>query len=260
MPPSNNEEKPAPGASAVEPRLQQSFAEATRPDPPPDWPRPPDVTVTGKSVGKLYTEVIRHWKEIPFTTPEGKRVTYRATLETDLGAIEITLLPDLAPNHVRNFVALARAQYYDGLMFERIVHQVSPEKDVQVDLIEGGGPLGIKDADYDGIGYWLKAEIDPKAVHQEGSVGAHHGEDLDTAACKFYIVVNQPPSFLNGNYTIFGKVTRGLEVARKIHQQPVRVDEQDPGNDRPEKPVVINKVVIQANTVDNQRAGGDNKN
>ena len=53
------------------------------------------------------------------TVPSGKRLDYRAVLNTDAGAITIALQPELAPNHVRSFVALARAGYYDGLVFER---------------------------------------------------------------------------------------------------------------------------------------------
>jgi peptidyl-prolyl cis-trans isomerase B (cyclophilin B) len=255
-------ETAAPGDSspkppALDPRLTQSFEDATRKDPPADWPRPPDLTATGKSVGKLYTDVVRLWKEVPFANAAGKPIAYAASVETDQGVIEIALRPEVAPNHVRNFVALARAGYYDGLAFERIVHQESDvEKGVQLDLIEGGGPLGVADPGYDGIGYWLKPEFDdrnsPKAPHEEGAVGAcRGGEEEDTAACKFYIIVGKAPASLNGNYTVFGKVTKGLDVARKIHQQPVIEDENDGGYHRPEKPVLIRKVAIHTREVDN---------
>src|SRR5438034_555169 len=107
-------EKPAPSsaeatgtdtASAADARLQQPFAEATRAEPPVDWQRPPDLTLTAKSVGKLYTEVVRLWDTIHFTNKSGKPIAYTALLDTELGPIEIALRPNLAPNHVRNFVA-----------------------------------------------------------------------------------------------------------------------------------------------------------
>src|SRR5262249_32943511 len=129
----------------VDPRLNQSFTEATRADAPPSASRPPDTTATGKSVGKLYTDVVRLWKEVPFATPEGKRGEDSAAVETELGTIELALVSDRAPNHVRNFVALARAGYYDGLSFDRLRHVVSdaPEyKGRVLDLIEAGDPLG----------------------------------------------------------------------------------------------------------------------
>ncbi len=244
----------------IDPRLTQPFTEATRQDPPADWPRLADTTANGKSVGKVYTDVVRLWKEIPFVTPEGKKVEYTATLDTELGSLEIGLRPDVAPNHVRNFVALARAGYYDGLVFERIIHQVSDvEKGVTLDLIEGGGPLGAADATYDSIGYWLKPEFDAKVPHEEGTVGAAHGDEVDTASCKFYIIVNKPPESLNGNFTVFGKVTKGLDVARKIHQRPTVEDETNTGYHKPEKAVVIRKVSIQTREVDAPGTNGENK-
>src|SRR6516162_5163743 len=109
-------------AGPVDPRLEQSFADATV-DPPPEWHRPPDMTMTQKSVGKIYTDVVRLWDAIRFVSPSGRRLAYRATLDTELGPIEITLLPEVAPNHVRSFVALSRAGYYDGLVFDRTIHQ-----------------------------------------------------------------------------------------------------------------------------------------
>jgi cyclophilin family peptidyl-prolyl cis-trans isomerase len=246
---------------AIDPRLTRSFADATRRDPPPSAPRPPDTTLTNKSVGKLYTDVVRLWKDIPFVTADGKRVEYSATLETDAGTIEMALLSDAAPNHVRSFVALARVGYYDGLQFDRIYHRVSTaEKDVQFDTIEGGGPAGADDAEgHDSIGYWLKPEIDGKAVHEEGSVGAVRSDELDSAACKFYIVLGKTPPAMNGNYTVFGKVTQGLDVARKIHSQPVVELEEEAGYSRPEKPTVIRKVTIHTKELDAPGASGDNK-
>ena len=253
----------APAQPPIDPRLNQTFAEATRQDPPPSAPRPPDTTVTGKSVGKLYTDVVRLWKEIAFVTPEGKRVEYSATLETDLGPVEMALLSDAAPNHVRNFVALARVGYYDGLQFDHIRHEVSDAEEFKgqaLDLVEGGGPLGAEDLeDHDSIGYWLKPETDAIQHHEEGSVGAVHGEELDSAACKFYIILGQAPATLDGNYTIFGKVTGGLDVVRRIHGQPAVEVEQESGYSRPEKPVVIRKVTIHTKEVDNPGASTEKK-
>ncbi len=241
-----------------EPRLKQSFADATRAEAPADW-EPRDVTVTGKSLAKLYDDVTRVWPEVRFATTDGKRIEYTAIVETDLGDIEIALLSDAAPNHVRNFVTLARLGYYEGLTFERILHQESEDKSVQVEMIEGGGPSGLVDPNYDSLGYWLKPEFNAKVVHEEGSVGAVRGIEPDSAACKFYIALGKPASILNGVYTIFGKVTRGLDVARKIHQQPAIEDEEDPGYFRPVKGVIIHKVSIQTKELDNMPATPDNE-
>jgi cyclophilin family peptidyl-prolyl cis-trans isomerase len=232
-----------------DPRLHQSFTEATRQDSPADWQRPPDLTLTGKSVGKLYTEVVARWASIRFTNDRGKPIHYRATLDTELGPIEITLRPELAPNHVRNFLALALVGYYDGLVFERTVHARSEEQpEVEVQVIEAGCPLGTGDIGFGSIGYWLKPEFSQEP-HEIGTVGACHGEEPDTAACRFYITLNKAP-FLDGNFTVFGKVTLGLDIAQRIFSLPVRNDPDYPEGDRPEKPVVIRKVTIHSDEED----------
>jgi cyclophilin family peptidyl-prolyl cis-trans isomerase len=237
-------------AAPVDLRLHQSFAQATLADPPNNWQRPPDVTLTHKSVGKLYTEVVRIWDDIRFASPAGKRLAYRATLDTELGQIDIGLRPDLAPNHVRSFLALARVGYYDGLVFERTIHEtVEGRPSDRIEVIEAGCPMGTGEAGYGSIGYWLKPEISPQATHEEGVVGACHGEEADTAACKFYINLCKAP-FMDGSYTVFGKVTKGLDVARKILSLPVRNDPEFPEGDRPVKPVVINKVTIHMEELD----------
>jgi cyclophilin family peptidyl-prolyl cis-trans isomerase len=246
---------PDPAAPAVQPSphddgLHQPFTKATRrgDDPPGECNRPPDLTVTGKPVYKLYTEVVRLWDTIRFVSPAGKRLAYSATVETDLGDIEIALKPQTAPNHVRNFVALARAGYYDGLRFDRIYHEESDDQPgMRLDQIEAGCPLGTGEPGNGSIGYWLNPEFpEPGAgvTHEEGTVGACRGSEPDTAACRFYITLCKAP-YLDGNYTVFGQVTKGLDVARKIYQQPVIVDEQDRDDRRrPEKPVLIRKVTI----------------
>jgi peptidyl-prolyl cis-trans isomerase B (cyclophilin B) len=226
---------------AADPFLNQSFEEATLADPPEDQELPAQ-TMAGKSVGKLYTEVVRLWKQIPFVTAGGKRLGYSATLETALGDIEITFRPDVAPNHVRSFVALARAGYYDGLVFERTVHlEADDGSHAKLDFIEAGCPLGTGDENYGSIGYWLKPEFSNRVHHDEGAVGAWHKEEADTAACKFYITLGKAP-YMDGNFTVFGKVTRGLDVARRIAGLPL--DPENELKDRPKEPVVIRKVIV----------------
>jgi peptidyl-prolyl cis-trans isomerase B (cyclophilin B) len=237
----------APAAWPGEPRLQQPFSQATRQEPPAEWiehvQRPPDVTMAGKSVGKLYEEVVRTWDSIHYTSVNGSPIHYIATLDTTLGPIEIALRPDIAPNHVRNFIALARAGYYDGLVFERTVHARSEEQpEVEIDVLEGGCPLGTGDLGFGSIGYWLKPEF-TKEPHDVGTVGACHGAEPDTACCRFYITLSKAP-VLDGNFTVFGKVTQGLDVARRIFSLPVRNDPEYPEGDRPESAVTIRKVTI----------------
>jgi peptidyl-prolyl cis-trans isomerase B (cyclophilin B) len=240
-------EEPAPAPAPVDPRYKQSFADATRAEPPADS-RPSDATSTGKSTGKLYTEVKRLWDTIPLTGEDGKPLAYRAIIETKLGNIELDLKPEIAPNHVRNFIALARAGYYDGLLFEGIVHQSAPDKpEIKTDLVIAGNPTGMDDvgiSSMGSIGYWLKPEFSDQPLHEEGAIGAHHGEEADTAACRFYIMLSKVPS-LDGVSTVFGKVSKGLDVVRTIATQPFKPDEQEEGYGRPLQPVVMQKVTVQ---------------
>jgi cyclophilin family peptidyl-prolyl cis-trans isomerase len=254
--------QPGPGASTdrapPDPSWHQPFAEATHQD-PPDGQKLPDITLAGKSVGKLYTEVVNSWDTIRFQSADGQRLAYSATLDTEFGPITIALRPDLAPNHVRNFVALSQAGYYDGLVFERTLREESTTNPgARLELVEAGCPLGLGESGLGSIGYWLKPEFHPQASHTEGTVGAWREEDPATAACRFYITLCDAP-FLNGNYTVFGQVTQGLEVVRKIHQQPVLRNDQHPEADRPVRPVVIRTVTIRSEGVENGGPTPDNK-
>jgi cyclophilin family peptidyl-prolyl cis-trans isomerase len=231
-------------------RLHQAFADAVRSseDPPPaDAVRPPDETVTKKPCHRFLDIVKNSWDNIRFVTSEGKKIEYSAKIETSMGTLAVRLYPEQAPNHVRNFIALARGGYYDELFFERIRKEKNPTTGQELQLIEGGCPLGTGATGTGSVGYWLKGEFTPKEkmAHSEGIFGACRGEEADSAATRFYITLNQP-SFMDGNYTIFGKVETGLDILRKIGLQPVIIDEE--GN-RPVTPIVIKSVTITEKVV-----------
>ena len=79
---------------------------------------PPDLTCNGKNTAKLFESIANDlWDKVNFTDNNGKRVRYEAVIATELGNIHVDLLGDSAPNHVRSFVCLARAGYYDGMSF-----------------------------------------------------------------------------------------------------------------------------------------------
>lgn len=257
-----NEQPPQPAAKAPDPGavpapaapaspgkrdpLHQAFADATRPadNPPAESNRPPDETISKKSVYKLLEDVAARWDAVRFTTAGGKKIAYSASVETSVGNFRIELFPELAPNHVRNFIALAQAGYYDQLLFERVRQEGEGQRALRA--VEAGCPLGSGELGDGSIGYWLKDEFTPpdKMSHDEGTVGACHGAEADTAACRFYITLSKAPS-LDGNYTIFGKVVQGLDVVRTIYTQPVIVDDRErDGARHPEKPAVILKVTI----------------
>jgi peptidyl-prolyl cis-trans isomerase B (cyclophilin B) len=221
-----------------------SFAEAVTENSPDDQQPPPDRTLNGHSSGKLRVEVQRQWEQVQFTAPSGKKLSYRAVLNTDMGTVAIALRPEVAPNHVRNFVALARARYYDGLLFEQVLQQEGDSPDVKLELVEAGCPLGTGEPGIGHLGYWLRPEFNAEVKHEEGTVGACLTGGPDTGACRFYITLSKAP-VMDGNFTVFGKVTQGLDVVRTIARQP-RPD----GSLRPHKPAVIQKVTVETREVD----------
>jgi cyclophilin family peptidyl-prolyl cis-trans isomerase len=236
------------------------FREAVVSEVPEGERRPPDVTVTGKVVGKLYEEIAGRdgapgtFDQIQFVDARGHKIRYSALVKTDLGAFRIALYGDSAPNHVRNFIALARAGYYDGLPFHS---SVRAKLDDRIEaFVESGCPLGTGEFGYGSIGYHLKPEISESLVHEDGTVGAWHGrrktnesadtyEDLDNAACKFYITLARSP-WRDASFTIFGKVVEGLDVAHKINERPNQTELGS--EDRPMVPVLIRHVTIEAET------------
>ncbi len=193
--------------------LHQPFEEAIQSSPPVGARRPPDVTVTEKSVGKLFETVRQRWPEIVFVTETGQLKRPLAELDTELGVIEMELWPEVAPNHVRAFVALAECGYYDGLFFEL---RVGNRRTADVPRAIGGGSPEANALETASIGFWLKPEIllPEKAAargirHRPGSVFCHW------LGCFFYIGLTEAPMW-DGEYVIFGQVRQGLETAERI--------------------------------------------
>lgn len=137
----------------------------------------------------------------------------RAVIDTRLGEIHIRFFPDIAPNHVDNFIALARSGFYDGTLFHRVVPGF---------VIQGGDP-NSKNPDRSvhgsgGPGYRLKAEFGSIA-HTRGILSMARSSHPDSAGSQFFICLADAP-FLNGKYTVFGEVTRGLDVVDRIAALP----------------------------------------
>ncbi len=153
----------------------------------------------------------------------------KATIETNQGKIEFNLLPDLAPETVRSFIKLANSGFYDGTLFHRIIPGF---------MIQGGDP-NTKQPDKSkwgqgGPGYSLKAEFSSRS-HLSGIVSMARATDPDSAGSQFFIVTTDS-TFLNGQYTVFGEVTEGMDVANKI------VNLQRDENDCPLQEVKMNLV------------------
>ncbi len=137
----------------------------------------------------------------------------RAILHTHLGDITLKFLPEVAPNHVDNFITLAQKGFYDGTTFHRIIPGF---------MIQGGDP-NTKDPDRSkhgmgGPGYQVKAEFN-KTSHKRGILSMARSGHPDSAGSQFFICVADAPH-LNNQYTAFGEVVKGLDVVDKIVSQP----------------------------------------
>ena len=145
-------------------------------------------------------------------TAEGK--ASRAIVTTKFGQMELVFFPELAPKHVESFLNLARKGFYNGTIFHRVIPGF---------MIQGGDP-NTKDPSkrksygMGGPGYTLPAEFN-RIPHERGIVSAARSADPDSAGSQFFIMVGKAPS-LDGQYTVFGEVVKGMEVADKIVNQP----------------------------------------
>ena len=152
-------------------------------------------------------------KQKTFTKEEIKKMDEtRAVIETKFGNIELKFFPDVAPGHVNNFIELAKKGFYDGTTFHRVIPGF---------MIQGGDP-NSKDPDKSkhgmgGPGYTIKAEFNEKP-HKKGTLSMARAANPDSAGSQFFICVADAP-FLNRQYTVFGEVVSGMDVADKIVNQ-----------------------------------------
>ncbi len=149
-----------------------------------------------------------------FTPQEIKKMkNTRAEIITKYGTIVLKFFPDVAPNHVDNFIELAKKGFYNGTIFHRVIPGF---------MIQGGDPntKGPDTSTYGmgGPGYTLKAEFN-KRPHVRGTLSMARSGHPDSAGSQFFICVADAP-FLNGNYTVFGEVVSGMDVADKIANLP----------------------------------------
>ena len=136
-----------------------------------------------------------------------------AVIETTLGDIELELQNDIAPGHVKNFKDLAGKGFYDGTTFHRVIPGF---------MIQGGDPNTKSDDrsthGMGGPGYTIKAEFN-STPHTRGVLSMARSQDPDSAGSQFFVVVKDS-SFLDNQYTVFGRVTKGMEVVDKIVSVP----------------------------------------
>jgi len=152
------------------------------------------------------------------------------TLETDLGAIEMAMMPEVAPESVRNFLNLSATGALDTTTFSRVVKG----------FVIQGGNLSTSEKWGAELAKRMSRHLpdEPGIVkHVRGIVSMARGDEPNSATTHFFILVG-PASHLDSKFSAFGTVTKGMEVADAINQAPVE-------GDKPEKPVKINHAVVK---------------
>ncbi len=155
-----------------------------------------------------------------------------AVIETVHGNIELEFFEDKAPGHVKNFKDLAKDGFYNGTTFHRVIPGF---------MIQGGDPNSkSEDKSQHGMGgpgYTIDAEFND-VKHDRGVLSMARSQDPNSAGSQFFICVKDA-HFLDGQYTAFGKVVNGMDVADKI------VNEARDGNDNPNQRMEMVSVTIK---------------
>lgn len=136
-----------------------------------------------------------------------KNTAYTAIIQTSCGTIKVALDSQASPKTVASFVFLAQQGYFDGTFFHRVVDSI--------DVIQGGDPTGTGAG---GPGYSIPDELTGKEHYAPGTI-AMANAGVDTGGSQFFIITGPDGANLdnNANYTIFGTVTEGLDVAKQVN-------------------------------------------
>ncbi len=160
---------------------------------------------------------------------ESKEMTV-AVIKTNMGTIEIELFADQTPKTVENFVGHAKKDYYNGVIFHRVIPNF---------MIQSGDPTGTGRGGESIWGKPFEDEIVSSLVFDEPGILAMANSGPSTNGSQFFITV-AATTWLNGNHTIFGKVIEGMDVVYAIS----KVSTSKPG-DKPLKDVVMESVTIE---------------
>lgn len=146
----------------------------------------------------------KQWKNPPDMSIDVKK-TYKISMETTRGTIELEMYPQFAPKTVNNFVFLTNEGYYDGVVFHRVIANF---------VIQGGDPTGTG---MGGPGYKFEDEFTGNPLKHERGVMSMANAGAGTNGSQFFIT-HSPQPHLNGKHTVFAKVISGLEVVDAIRQ------------------------------------------
>jgi len=150
-----------------------------------------------------------------------------AVFETTQGTFEVELKKDLAPKAVENFTTHAKNGYYDGLIFHRVIRNF---------MIQGGDPTGTGRGGESIWGKPFEDEFSPKALFDKPGILAMANAGRNTNGSQFF-VTTAPTYWLNGRHTIFGEVTKGYEIVKKIEAVPTS------GRSGGDRPLVDQKII-----------------
>lgn len=165
-----------------------------------------------------------------------------ACIETNLGSMEIELFPAAAPQTVANFVSLVKSGFYDNLVWHRIV----PGFVIQTgdpNTRNGGGNRSTWGTG--GSSQAVPLEIDPSLHNTAGFIGMARGSNKNSGSSQFYINLGPNPS-LDGNYTVFGEVISGMNVAYAIARVPTYTD---PTSQYYEQPIDSSQAMLISITI-----------
>jgi cyclophilin family peptidyl-prolyl cis-trans isomerase len=194
---------PTPSASsstASEPPATSSTASSSKPYIPSGYTLVPFLS----------NKPVRAFKEAPkYALEDGK--DYAAVMDTDAGRMVIALYAADTPTTVNSFVFLARNHYYDGIAFHRVIDNF---------VVQGGDPNTISGPasswGQGGAGYEFCLEVRAKyKFDAKGVIGMARTQDPCSNGSQFYITLGATPN-LDGQYTVFGKITEGLDVLDKV--------------------------------------------
>ena len=147
------------------------------------------------------------------------------TMETNYGVIKVRLFDDLVPGTVNNFKKLVKEEFYDGLIFHRVIQDF---------MIQGGCPEGNGTG---GPGYCIDDEFHPKLKHNKKGLLSMANAGPDTGGSQFFITLVATP-WLDNHHAIFGEVMEGMDVVEEIGET------ETDASDRPLEDVIIEKAFI----------------
>ena len=148
--------------------------------------------------------------ENTLATPVTKENRPVVTIETTQGSFEVTLFPDVAPKAVENFLKHAEDHYYDGTTFHRVIKGF---------MIQGGDPLGNGTGGQSIWGKPFEDEVSPSVKFDKPGYIAMANSGPRTNGSQFFVTTSSP-AWLNQKHTIFGEVTKGYDVVKKIEMVP----------------------------------------